>query len=236
MEPIKIKAFITHKKSLSFKECADRYAINLANGRFAIADGVTHSYMPNIWSEIVCNTYVENKFMSNNNWFDNYCTSKLEEDIRTWEKNVRNVENEAEDEVAFLYSLSKDAYGFGATTLAGIHIDNKNVTIDVLGDSTIFQISKNEEITRYFSTVDPLKGYNNHPNYIGSNGSVYGSAISNSFPLETGFIMLMTDALSEWFMQQLKQIQTCRHTFGISEQIKILSVLYKNFGRIQQTL
>ena len=32
MKSIRIKAFITHKKSLSFDECADIFAINIANG------------------------------------------------------------------------------------------------------------------------------------------------------------------------------------------------------------
>ncbi len=204
MKPIRIKAFITHKKSLSFKECADSYAMNLANGRFAITDGVTHSYMPAIWSEIVCNTYVENSFMPNNSWFDNYRASKLKEDIGTWKKSVREIESAADDEKAFLYSLSESAYHFGATTLAGFHVDHKNITVDVLGDSTIFQIDENGKITKSFSTVDPERGYDNHPNYIDSNGSIYGTPMSMSVPLNTGFIMLMTDALAEWFVQQAK--------------------------------
>ena len=204
MKSIRIKAFITHKKSLSFDECADRFAINIANGRFAIADGVSHSYMPNIWSEIVCKSYVTETLSYSNSWINDYAKDKLRQDTLVWKKRVEEIEKKADEDTAFLYSISKDAYGRGATTLAGIHIDRKIINVDVLGDSTIFQIGDNSKFVNTFANIVASEGYNNHPNYIDSNGFIKGVPTSLSVPLLRGYVMLMTDALADWFEHQLE--------------------------------
>ena len=65
-----IKGFITSKNQETYSDCADNYAFNIANNRFAISDGVSISFFSEIWSKILTHRYVENSTPLDGNFFD----------------------------------------------------------------------------------------------------------------------------------------------------------------------
>ena len=66
---INIKGFITSKKSELYSDCADNYAINIEHNKFSISDGVSKSFFPKIWSDILVNKYVNQKDWKDKNEF-----------------------------------------------------------------------------------------------------------------------------------------------------------------------
>ena len=50
---INIKGFITSKKSELYSDCADNYDVKTEHNKFAISDGVSKSFFPKVWSEIM---------------------------------------------------------------------------------------------------------------------------------------------------------------------------------------
>jgi hypothetical protein len=58
---VSIKGYIVPKESELFYDCADRYAYNKSQNKFAISDGVTKSFFPKIWAEILVNKWVSSK-------------------------------------------------------------------------------------------------------------------------------------------------------------------------------
>ena len=54
---ISIKGYITSKESELFYDCADRYAYNKSQNKFAISDGVSKSFFPKIWADVLAVSY-----------------------------------------------------------------------------------------------------------------------------------------------------------------------------------
>lgn len=71
-----IKGFVANKTSEFYSDCADNYAFNTKNGRFAISDGVSVSFFPEIWSKILVKNYVNTKSAANSN-FVHKCQKEL---------------------------------------------------------------------------------------------------------------------------------------------------------------
>ena len=56
---VSINGFITCKSAEQYIDCADNYAVNESNHRFSVSDGVSKSFFPKFWSEILVNQFVE---------------------------------------------------------------------------------------------------------------------------------------------------------------------------------
>ena len=69
---IKIKSFLDHKRGVDYWDGADRYAMDLEHGRFAVADGVSHSFLPNLWAGILCESFVNSKIWAEADWIRLY--------------------------------------------------------------------------------------------------------------------------------------------------------------------
>src|SRR5215216_3159701 len=55
---VSVKGFIYHKDAENFQDCFDRYAINTSNHKFCVSDGVSKSFFPGIWAELLVDTFV----------------------------------------------------------------------------------------------------------------------------------------------------------------------------------
>ena len=56
---VSIKGFITCKSAEQYIDCADNYAVNKSSHRFSVSDGVSRSFFPKVWSEILVTQFVE---------------------------------------------------------------------------------------------------------------------------------------------------------------------------------
>lgn len=199
MYSIKIKSFFDHKRGIDYWDGADRSAMNLERGRFAMADGVTHSYLPNLWAEILCESFVNSDAEADEDWIGYYSNSQLNADCQLWRVRSEYTLKNATEEETFLLQLSKDECHYAGSTLVGIAIEDNFVFYNVLGDSCLFVFDKEKKALSSYSTINEKLGFTTTPDFLFSAGKVVGQWKHGSVPLTPGYILLMTDALSEWF-------------------------------------
>ena len=133
---VNIKGFTTQKVGEKNSDNFDRYRYNLTNNKFAVADGVSLSFFPNIWAKLLVNNFTEN-----------YCTVlsdeipiELDEIQNQWENIVKTEVDKPETMyyVRNAYNLQKS----GSATFVGLEFIQELNTIKwksfVLGDSFLF--------------------------------------------------------------------------------------------------
>lgn len=205
MEPILIKSFLDHKSGVSYWDGADRSAMNLTLGRFAVADGVSQSYLPNLWANILCNSFVKSEIAPNDDWIGQYAVSQLASDCQIWEEQSEEVFENATEEEAFLLSLSQEEYRYAGTTLVGIALKDHSLFYNVLGDSCLFVYDSDTNSLVSYSTVDEQHGFTNRPDFFYSEGKIVGRWKHGKLPLKPGYLLLMTDALSDWLTKEFNK-------------------------------
>ena len=172
----------------------DAYSINLNNGTFAIADGVSTAPFSELWSKLVVNKFVKNPFNTN----DLVVTSSWLDDIRKeWNSEVQK--NESVDDLIREVAEEEGS----ATTFLGVKFDKKNrgkkLDVYAIGDSNIFILRKNRiidsfpiELSGTFSdmtlAVSSIKKHDKNESFS-----------SKTFHLfKNDIIILATDALAKW--------------------------------------
>lgn len=207
---IKIKGFITSKKSELFSDCADNYAISKKHNKFAISDGVSKSFFPKIWSDILVNNYVDQK-----NWNEE---EFIIESQKEWQSKIDEIVNQPETKW-----FTKSQYNRkdpALATFVGLQfIESKRKWIaQAWGDSFLFFIPKglNYIKIQLSSKSNPIV-FDNFPDYLSSIGNSHKGEkkLIEGEKMEEGTFYLMTDALAEWFLlnegqakQKLDNIQT----------------------------
>lgn len=201
---IKLKGFITSKESELYSDCADHYAHNKQIHKFAISDGVSKSFFPKIWSDILVNKYVNQKeweekefiIASQKEW-----QSKIDEivskpDVKYYTRNAYNRKSPALATFVGLQFFEKE----------------KKWIAQALGDSFLFFVPKDctdfeSGITKLSSKPEPIE-FDNFPDYLSSIGNTHKGLPTKKIKdglLNEGTFYLMTDALAEWFLQNAEQ-------------------------------
>jgi hypothetical protein len=195
---VSIKGFIYHKEAESFEDCFDRYAVNLRNNKFCVSDGVSKSFFPGLWAELLVETYVRNQkriSIEDNNLFKSI--------QKKWIEEVRAIVNRPNQKyfVKNFYAQGRSA----AATFVGLDFlsDNGKLYWEALalGDSFLFYIPKNVKNLNYqFSDVTYLSSkknfeFDNFPDFFDSIDSINKGKIKYlKQELKPGRFFLMTDA------------------------------------------
>jgi len=198
---ISIKGYITSKESELFYDCADRYAYDKSQNKFAISDGVSKSFFPKIWADILVNKWVNSKEFNEaqfiidcqKNWLEQVTEIVNKPDAKWFTKNAFN---------------RKES---GLATFVGLRFYKKKKEwlwkADALGDSFLFFVPKkikdfSKECIVLSSKKEPIV-FDNFPDYLSSLGNNHkGEKQIMESPLTSGTFYLMTDALAEWFLKE----------------------------------
>jgi hypothetical protein len=194
---ISVNGFSYHKPSETFEDCADKiaFAINNGNAKFAISDGVTMSWYPEIWSQILVKQYVSTDGLNISDVANNdilvQCQNKWLDEVNScigdaakpwWIENIENKESSA------------------SATFAGLTLFYENNLLNYeavsIGDTFLYILSRDCALKFVFPENEV---FNNTPNYLDSRGRHKGVPIKKSSVVEAGYYILMTDALAEWF-------------------------------------
>ena len=211
---INIKGFITSKKSELYSDCADNYAVNIEHNKFAISDGVSKSFFPKIWSDILVNKYVNQKDWKDNNEF-------IVESQKEWQSKIDEIVNQPETKW-----FTKSQYNRkdpALATLVGLQFlesDQKWIA-QALGDSFLFFIPKGStEIEIKLSTKPEPIVFDNFPDYLSSIGSSHKGEKKSikGEKIKEGTFYLMTDALAEWFLLNTEQAKQTLDNIKTQEQ------------------
>lgn len=219
---LKVKRFIYHKEKESVNDCNDRIDVNFATNKFAISDGVTSSFLPSMWAELLVREFVATEgplkkddplFLSQiqDKWFDE-AEKFANKDGQAW----------------FIKTFFEEGRS-AAATFAGIHfyLDNQKPYWEAvaIGDSFLFFIRGTTEVQNVVDTGNleiavPDKTnftFDNYPEHLDSISSKPKGKYSfiTDVALQEGTFLLMTDALAEWFIKdrpnamiQIKQWDT----------------------------
>jgi hypothetical protein len=197
---MKIRAFITHKKAEHFKDCQDRFSINIDTKSVAVSDGMSQSYQQKIWAELLVNAYTDNI-----EWVPNI--ESVKELAPLWDAKVRNFIQKLKDNNApqYLVIMNENALAqrkSAGATFCGIRFDHNNWSGDVLGDTCLIEIVKNRIQKLY--TSQSGDEFDNHPDYFDSNPLNIGKgkplAIEGTLDKSTTIIIVsdpFTDFLNE---------------------------------------
>ncbi|KAA6341042.1 hypothetical protein EZS27_011133 [termite gut metagenome] len=196
---ITIRGYITHKEAEHYSDCADRYAINTNSNRFAIADGVSKSFYPDIWADILVNNFVSSD--KENEFSIKKCQSEWLEKVT---EKVQSLDAKWYTKNAF---VKKEA---GLATLVTLRFENGKWLADALGDSFLFFVSKESigfnDWIKLSSKPAPVV-FDSFPDYYSSRNKEHGSEKTiDEQDLGAGTFYLMTDALSEWVFSQKEKI------------------------------
>lgn len=197
---IKIRGFVMSKKGELYADCRDNYAWNADYHKFAISDGVSKSFFPGIWSELLVKQYVNEPD-----------TQALEAVVTTcqqcWFNQVTDIVNGSDTKY-----YTRNAYNNktpGLATFVGLTLQEKEKTWHsvALGDTFLFFVPEGfsdfeKELRIHSSKEDPIT-FDNFPDYFSSIGNQHkGEKTERQGALTAGTFYLMTDALAEWFLKQ----------------------------------
>lgn len=198
-----IKHFITHKRNENDDAIQDSIAFDVSQGRYAISDGVTQSFIPQIWSKILVNYYVSksgDKLIITEDLLNEFAKARKQ-----------YLQSLSEDEL-FLVGLVEDEFSDARATFAGVQINNHDISWQVIGDSCIFIIPEDGQlqcISSVASIVDSeghiQMSFGNETDYLKSDGTFKGTIVEGTDSLDSGWVFLMTDAVSDWFVKQYNQ-------------------------------
>jgi len=205
---INITGFIYHKAAEDFSDCCDRYAINKENNKFSIADGVSKSFFPGIWAELLVNKYVNTAEQIDLK--ESEILSSLQKE---WLEKVQEIVNKPEQKY-FVKNHFNKGHSAAATFVGLSFLKEENGNYkwksSALGDSFLFYIPDSiENIDEDFETkVTSLSSkksfeFDNYPDFFESRNQNFKGEINyKEGELKTGIFYLMTDALAEWFIKE----------------------------------
>lgn len=193
---VNVRGYVTSKDAEAYKDCADHYAYNLQLHRFAIADGVTRSFFPKLWSKILVDQAVEQDCDADNT---------LENCQKEWLSQV--AQRVSRPEVKWFTTNAFLRQEPALSTLVTLAFDEENMcwTASAIGDSFLFFVPKGKEAdmdhwTKLSSKPEPVE-FDNFPDYLSSRGEGKGEVKYLAGLIEPGTFYLMTDALSEWVFE-----------------------------------
>jgi hypothetical protein len=203
---ISVKGFISHKLAEKYVDCFDRYGINISTNKFAISDGVSKSFFPDLWAELLVDYFLRNDGGINFGDADSYKAIQDE-----WLRQVGEIVNKPNQKyyVRNFFSQGRSA----AATFVGLHFHKHENDFKwdafALGDSFLFFLPANtNEIDGELSSITFLSSksdflFNNFPDFFDSrNINPKGKIKHKGGKLVPGTFYLMTDALSEWFIAE----------------------------------
>jgi len=201
---ISIKGFIYHKEAETFEDCFDRYGVNPATNKFCVSDGVSKSFFPGLWAEILVDSFLKTNGRVD---IDSKNTIKSLQD--DWQRKIIEIVNRPGQKyyVKNFFAQGRSA----AATFVGLNFFKEDSKYKwesfALGDSFLFFVpGHSRNISKNFSNVVSLSSkkdfeFDNFPDYFDSRESVGRGKIRQiKHDLEEGIFYLMTDALSEWFI------------------------------------
>lgn len=198
---IQVKAFVGHSRGIRYADGADRIGVDVQRGRFVVADGVSQSHLPNVWADILTRDFVGSEEKATQ-WVE-----RLERRLPVLAAKWR-VENDqrlarAEDKEKRLMDRTWRNFGRAASTVAGVSFnDDGSLDYFQLGDSCIFMVDVDGNLKPFAR----LEEFGNTPDYVDTAGDLKGKVYAGTdYMLGAAFLVLMTDALSDWFVKAQQQ-------------------------------
>jgi hypothetical protein len=206
---IKIRGFIMAKKGEQYTDCRDNYAWSQDHHRFALSDGVSRSFFPGIWSELLVTGFVN---------ASSDISTIIPARQQAWQDQVKVIV-EAPD-VKYYTRNAFNRKTPGMATFIGLTLFEKEQTWQAvaLGDSYLFFVPKSvSDFTAgliVHSSKDDPAVFDNYPDYFSSIGDQNGHLKEINGALQFGTFYMMSDALAEWFLRKGETVSGIIQVWG----------------------
>ncbi|MCM4171853.1 hypothetical protein DHD32_10200 [Arenibacter sp. TNZ] len=198
---VSIKGYITSKKSELFYDCADRFSYDKSQNKFAISDGVSKSFFPKIWADVLVNKWVGEIWNTDEEF--------IKECQKDWLQQVTEIVYKPDAKWFTTNAFNRKESGLA--TFVGLCFYKKKKDwfwkANALGDSFLFFVPEkvrnfSKQCIVLSSKKEPII-FDNFPDYLSSIGNIHkGKKRFKENPLNPGTFYLMTDALAEWFLNE----------------------------------
>lgn len=188
--------------------------------RYAVADGVSRSYHPEITAQALCQAFVSDS-RPPAEWVEKFDAEVLPQVSEIWNERTAEFEQQmmSNPSAARYIPSWRQSLPMGSSTFAGITVNPQNKTLDycILGDSTLFLIPADGSpftaiCSRATADGDDIE-YDNHPDCVSNDSHQcqgqpslmrFGQWACGTLPLRPGFVGLLTDGAAKWLQQQLR--------------------------------
>ena len=199
---IRLTAHIKQHAGDILLECQDSFNYNLDNRAFAVSDGVSQAYCPELWSRLLTSAYVRHPEIFFTRSQDGL---RLNTDLDlkdNWEAMEADICARADSQEKFILSLKKESVGVGAATFIGVHLKEEGIVYQTVGDSVLFFYDTREERLDIISSMvsDGEMAFTNSPEYIDTEERIRGKVAEGILPFKDGILFMATDALSDWIL------------------------------------
>ncbi len=190
---LRCRAFALPKQGNSRAEYEDATAVDAAAGRFAVADGTSESAFAGEWAALLCQSFVA----------DSVDPAK----IGDWRAALAQRWLAGIDRQELPWYLEEKFDEGAYATFLGVAFDQAGAgpgrtwQAIAIGDTCLFQV-RNDHLLSAFP-VDRADAFGTRPDLIGSRQRAAVNVATATGTLESGdYLLLMTDALSEWFLHE----------------------------------
>ena len=206
-----LHSFIYQKMGEEIDDCQDSLDFNFVNNRFCVADGVSRSFYPAIFSKQLTYFFCHSDYPDNTDLFTHKLWHQwLKISQKQWLKDVQKKVDQTNK-----YYIKNRFYNneHAGATFAGIefHQNNQSILFDamIIGDSCLFHFDqsfnkKNQYLIQYSTD------FNFTPHYFPSR-SVKDSLFEPKFITDrvsiNDIFIIATDAVSKWLLLLIENAQ-----------------------------
>lgn len=210
MASIELKAFTQQKDGESYSN-QDRFAVNIGKRRFAVADGVSNSYHPEITAETLCHEFISGDYAIDDwpTYFKNYAYDNI---CSYWNDEVYDIESELDELDLEHATLKRQKLPDGASTFVGMEINAllKEISFYIVGDSCLFLVADDKPLQTFCTSQFIEQGnqrfyrFDRHTNAVVVNQVDKDVQwLSGKLTINSGFLFLMTDGAAKWFQDEM---------------------------------
>ena len=188
---MRARGFIVQKACEQPADCQDRFSINAVTGSVAVCDGISQSFFPKYWAQLLSERYAADKA-----WFPS--PENIAALAPLWREKVKG--RLARFQAAGIdpwRAESMLAEGCSAgSTLVGVRVDGNHWRCDVLGDSCLV-VTGGNRIEDIYSSMETER-FDNYPDYFDSDPRKPGKGEVKTFSgILTGrTLLLVSDPLA----------------------------------------
>lgn len=192
-----VRFYYTHKRGETYSDIQDSIGIDEGLQRYAVSDGVTNSFLPQVLSRILTKEFVSSGMA-------NFPPPNLQE-LFTIEREAYL--NSLDEDQRFLQEMVEEEFKDSAATFVGVEFANHLIRWKLIGDSCLFIQPDNGILSCYCSNEVRMDNDNNlhivfdsRPSRILSNGQTKGKIIEGELDISSCWIALASDAMSAWII------------------------------------
>lgn len=210
---MKVRAFITHKKAETFRDCQDRFSVNPDTKSIAVSDGMSQSIFQKIWAEMLVKKYTDF-----GDWVPNIESIKelSPEWLRKVEEFIKIEEENGNNPWRAKNSIYAEHRSAGATIL-GIRFIKQEWTCEVLGDSCLIVVESNK--VRDIISSSDSSTFDNYPDYYDSDSNKPGKGKLNDNAKgelsDANSLLLVSDPFSDFLSRHRDDEELIKQIFAI---------------------